>query len=143
LSEVRSEVSVLNLTGMSNMPPRFAAFAAAFVLHSATLNSVLASTRERPVVVEFFTSQGCSSCPPAEALLGEYSRRAGMLPLGFHVTYWGDLGWKDTFSLKVADRRRMNDHPGSGMPLENRSASILCSAVRRLWLGYNIWWRMS
>jgi hypothetical protein len=72
---------------MSNMTPRFAAFAVTVALLSPAPNSVLASTRERPVVVEFFTSQGCSSCPPADALLGEYGRRAGVLPLGFHVTY--------------------------------------------------------
>jgi hypothetical protein len=102
------------------------------------LNSVPAPARGRPAVVEFFPSQGCSSCPPAEALLGEYARRAGMLPLGFHLTYWDDLGWKETFSFKVADRRRMNGHPGSGMRLENRSARILCSAISRLLLGYNI-----
>ena len=50
----------------------------------------------RPVVVELFTSQGCSSCPPAEALLGELAGRDDLLALGFHVTYWDDLGWKDT-----------------------------------------------
>ncbi|WP_336490623.1 DUF1223 domain-containing protein [Methylobacterium nigriterrae] len=42
---------------------------------------------ERPEVLAFFTSQGCSSCPPAEMLLGEYARHIGVLPLGFHVIY--------------------------------------------------------
>jgi hypothetical protein len=62
---------------------------------------------ERPVVVELFTSQGCSSCPPANAFLNEISRgRSDVLPLAFHVTYWDRLGWKDPFSLEAATIRQ-------------------------------------
>lgn len=62
---------------------------------------------ERPVVVELFTSQGCSSCPPADAYLIELSRgRRDILPLAFHVTYWDQLGWKDPFSLPSATERQ-------------------------------------
>ena len=46
---------------------------------------------ERPVVVELFTSQGCSSCPPADAVLAELAKRADVLPLGFHISYWDNL----------------------------------------------------
>jgi hypothetical protein len=61
----------------------------------------------RPVVVELFTSQGCSSCPPANAYLNEMaSDRADVLPLAFHVTYWDRLGWKDPFSLEAATDRQ-------------------------------------
>jgi hypothetical protein len=59
-----------------------------------------------PIVAELFTSQGCSSCPPAEALLGELAARPDVLPLAFHVTYWNDLGWQDTFSFAAADARQ-------------------------------------
>ncbi len=53
---------------------------------------------DRPVVVELFTSQGCSSCPPANAYLNDLARdRRDVLPLAFHVTYWDRLGWKDPF----------------------------------------------
>ncbi len=52
----------------------------------------------RPVVVELFTSQGCSSCPPADANLIQLINRSDVLALSFGVTYWNDLGWKDTFA---------------------------------------------
>ena len=67
----------------------------------------IAFAGERPVVVELFTSQGCSSCPPANAFLNEMSRgRSDVLPLAFHVTYWDRLGWKDPFSLEAATMRQ-------------------------------------
>ena len=60
----------------------------------------------RPVVVELFTSQGCSSCPPADALLGELARRSDVLPLGFHISYWDSLGWKDPLSRPSSTERQ-------------------------------------
>src|SRR5271167_2385816 len=52
----------------------------------------------RPVVVELFQSQGCSSCPPANANLATVADRPDVIALSFGVTYWDDLGWKDTFA---------------------------------------------
>jgi hypothetical protein len=62
----------------------------------------------RPLVVELFTSQGCSSCPPADEIVAGLARtRPDILALTFHVTYWNDLGWQDPFSLAAAtDRQR-------------------------------------
>lgn len=61
----------------------------------------------RPIVLELFTSQGCSSCPPADALLREIAReRADVLALAFHVTYWDRLGWPDPFALPAATERQ-------------------------------------
>ncbi|NIZ09842.1 thioredoxin family protein [Pseudooceanicola sp. HF7] len=51
-----------------------------------------------PVVVELFTSQGCSSCPPADALIGQLVGREDVLPLAMHVDYWDYLGWKDSLA---------------------------------------------
>ena len=51
-----------------------------------------------PVVVELFQSQGCSSCPPANANLNAIADRPDVIPLSFGVTYWDQLGWKDTFA---------------------------------------------
>ncbi|MFL6601699.1 MAG: DUF1223 domain-containing protein [Steroidobacteraceae bacterium] len=66
-----------------------------------------AQTQSRPAVVELFTSQGCSSCPAADAYIGELAQRPDVLTLAFHVDYWDDLGWRDRFSLGLStDRQR-------------------------------------
>jgi len=73
----------------------------------AILSPVESIAAERPVVVELFTSQGCSSCPPANAYLNELSKgRRDVLALAFHVTYWDRLGWKDPFSMEAATDRQ-------------------------------------
>ena len=63
-----------------------------------------------PVVVELFTSQGCSSCPPADELLRRIVRdealRGRVIPLSFHVDYWNSLGWRDPFSAREWSQRQ-------------------------------------
>src|SRR5271165_1705051 len=59
-----------------------------------------------PTVVELFTSQGCSSCPPADQLLGELAKRPDVIALAYHVDYWNQLGWTDRFSASDFTKRQ-------------------------------------
>ena len=68
--------------------------------------SMAAYSAPRPTVLELYTSQGCSSCPPADALLGELRRQPNVLALAFHVDYWDNLGWADRFALPFATQRQ-------------------------------------
>jgi len=66
----------------------------------------IAGAQDAPVIVELFTSQGCSSCPPADALLHKYSTREDVIALALHVDYWDYIGWKDTFADAAFTRRQ-------------------------------------
>ena len=78
---------------------RHIAFAAA-VICTASLTPPSASAGEPRAVIELFTSQGCSSCPAADKLLGELSRDPSLITLSLPVDYWDYLGWKDTLALR-------------------------------------------
>jgi len=89
---------------MTLVPKAFAGgLAAALVLHGF---SALAGQAKRPVVVELYTSQGCSSCVPADALLAKLTKRPDVVPMSFPVTYWDMLGWKDTLASEANTRRQ-------------------------------------
>jgi len=68
--------------------------------------AAVTNAEPRPIVVELFTSQGCSSCPPADAYVGQLSARSDVLALSFHVDYWDDLGWRDRFALPQSAARQ-------------------------------------
>ncbi|MEP6664043.1 MAG: DUF1223 domain-containing protein, partial [Verrucomicrobiota bacterium] len=71
---------------------------------------VLESAPQRVSLIELYTSEGCSSCPPAEAWFSKLKNEAGLwknfVPVSFHVTYWDYIGWKDRFGSKKYDARQ-------------------------------------
>ncbi|MEM1316203.1 MAG: DUF1223 domain-containing protein, partial [Pseudomonadota bacterium] len=67
------------------------------------------------VVVELFTSQGCSACPPADELLGELAQRDDVLALSLHVDYWDYLGWRDVFAHPMFTKRQKDYRASTGM----------------------------
>src|SRR5271168_4319060 len=72
----------------------------------ASLPGFAGEAQLRPVVLELFSSQGCSSCPPADALLGELAARPNVIALAFHVDYWDNIGWRDRFEISDAAPRQ-------------------------------------
>jgi hypothetical protein len=73
---------------------------------AATLAGPAFATSKRPVIVELFTSQGCSSCPPADAYLQTLLGKPGIIPLSYHVDYWDYLGWRDTLGSADYSQRQ-------------------------------------
>ena len=62
--------------------------------------------QSRPTVVELYTSEGCSSCPPAEVQIGKLAQQDGIIALAFHVDYWDSGGWHDRFDFPEATARQ-------------------------------------
>jgi hypothetical protein len=89
-----------------------------------------ATADPRPTVVELFTSQGCSSCPPADALLAELAVRKDVVALGFHINYWDSLGWKDPFSNPQSTERQR----GYGRLLETQvyTPQLVVDGIREM-----------
>ncbi|WP_292870728.1 DUF1223 domain-containing protein [Mesorhizobium sp.] len=79
-----------------------------------TLAATATASAQPLTVVELFTSQGCSSCPPANANLIKVKDQPGVLALSFNVTYWDYLGWKDTFGKQEFTQRQVTYEPPLG-----------------------------
>lgn len=73
-----------------------------------------ATAQDQPVVVELFTSQGCSSCPPADAFLHKLAEREDVIALALHVDYWDYIGWKDSFASPQYTERQYSYARASG-----------------------------
>ncbi len=78
----------------------------AATLSVAATTGVSAGETAKNIVLELFTSQGCSSCPAADSLLGKFAKRDDVIALSFHVDYWDYIGWKDTFASKETTNRQ-------------------------------------
>ncbi len=70
------------------------------------LTAVTISAQNSPVVVELYTSQGCSSCPPADRLFRQLAKRSEVVALSLHVDYWDYIGWKDEFAIPTNAKRQ-------------------------------------
>lgn len=70
---------------------------------------------EQPVVVELYTSQGCSACPPADNLMGQLAKRDDVIALALHVDYWDYIGWKDIFGSPAHTKRQKSYAKAAGV----------------------------
>jgi len=91
-----------------------AAAASATLARAADATCRAQSGASAPIVVELYTSEGCSSCPPADRWLGQLQGRADVLALAFHVDYWNGLGWKDRYASADFTRRQQQQQAING-----------------------------
>jgi len=83
-----------------------ALFTASLIAGIPVLSQHAAAQSTQGVLVELFTSQGCSSCPPADAFLANLTQDQGVIPLALHVDYWDYIGWSDTFAQEKFTKRQ-------------------------------------
>ena len=89
-----------------------------------------------PVVVELYQSQGCSSCPPANAAVNAIADRPDVLALSFAVTYWDNLGWKDTFATPAYTQRQW-DYARAGGRSQVATPQVVINGDRTTIVGGN------
>ena len=121
--------------------------------HAATLLTLLVATaaqaqaagtcraRSGPAitpVVELYTSEGCSSCPPADQWLSRLKADPGVVALAFHVDYWDRLGWKDRFASAAYTQRQTQSQRSSGARFSYTPQVIIDGADQPEWSRANL-----
>ena len=91
------------------------------------------SGAQAPTLVELYTSQGCSSCPPAERWLRELPRDGSVLPLAFHVSYWDYLGWRDPLARPEHGERQRQQMRINGSRIAYTPQLVVQGRDRRDW----------
>ena len=86
-----------------------------------------------PTVVELFESQGCSDCPPANTNVNALAARSDILALNFAVTYWDQLGWKDTFAKPAYTARQWDYSNAAGRGQVATPQVIINGGAHRCW----------
>jgi hypothetical protein len=95
----------------------------------------LHSTAQAPAVVELYTSEGCSSCPPADRWLSTLKGRSDVIALAFHVNYWDRLGWPDRFATPAITERQHQQAQSSGSSYVYTPQVVLNGRDWRHWSG--------
>jgi hypothetical protein len=88
------------------MKPNLTIVMAASLISGSLFALPMMAQSTQGVLVELFTSQGCSSCPPADAFLADLAENQGVIPLALHVDYWDYIGWSDTFAQEKFTKRQ-------------------------------------
>jgi hypothetical protein len=125
--------------------PSHVTLAAALTLACVAASSVQAagtcsarSTATITPVVELYTSEGCSSCPPADQWLSRAKAEPGVVALAFHVDYWDRLGWKDRFASPAYTQRQTQTQAGSGARFSYTPQVLFDGADRPDWPSLNV-----
>ena len=103
------------------------------IAHAQTCESQ--SAEKPPVVVELYTSEGCSSCPPADRWLSSIEPGTDVVALAFHVSYWNHLGWEDRFATATTTQRQYSIKSASGSPYVYTPQVVLNGEDLRNWRG--------
>jgi len=116
-------------------------FGVMLVMHAPLLSAQSArvescrvqSSSTVPTVVELYTSEGCSSCPPADRWLSRLKADAGVIAMAFHVDYWDRLGWQDRFASAVFTQRQAREHNRNGSGFSYTPQVVVNGVDRKRW----------
>ena len=123
-------------TSRSQAAGLLALFTGALLPGLANAQRCEARSGEKPLtVVELYTSQGCSSCPPADRWLSGLNAPTEVLALAFHVNYWNHLGWKDPFASEATTQRQHLIRAAHGAPHVYTPQVVVNGKDHRAWWG--------